>query len=301
MKIYGDYHTHSEFSRDGTATIDAMVKTAKEIGLHEIAITDHGSRAFINGCKTKNYKHIRALIDKAKQEYGIPVYFGVEANLTGRNGQIDVAEDFRRDIDILLCGIHPGVWPAKFWDIFTFLIPNYFCFIFRWFPKSRVRRNTHAMINAIEKNDIDIWTHPNRYFKLNVLEVAKTCVERGTLIELNGKQGINFRPIDFERMLEVGAKFVINSDAHRTKDVGQIDRVTEFLKNCDWQESDIVNLHGPLKRESHVLEKIIEEHQIDGETNIIQDEIFTIDKKEQKRLAKEQKKREKEIRKKAIN
>ena len=41
MKIYGDYHTHT-FASDGRCSIFAHAKKADELGLYEIAVTDHG-------------------------------------------------------------------------------------------------------------------------------------------------------------------------------------------------------------------------------------------------------------------
>ena len=74
------------------------------------------------------------------------------------------------------------------------------------------------------------------------MELARACQAHGTLVELNGAK-ISFRPIDFERMNAVGVKFIINSDAHRARSVGSVDRVYEFSKNCDYTEESIVNLN----------------------------------------------------------
>jgi len=38
-----DLHIHSNFSRDGYDSVDTILKRAKEIGLHGIAITDHNT------------------------------------------------------------------------------------------------------------------------------------------------------------------------------------------------------------------------------------------------------------------
>jgi len=145
-----------------------------------------------------------------------------------------------KKFDIVLFGIHIAVLYSIRAFLFFFL-PNMFWKLIHWTPAGRKRKNTKAVINAIENNRIDVWTHPNRYFRLNVVEVAKACAERGTLVELNSKK-ISFRPIDFERMVRVGAKFIINSDAHRPNRIGETTRVEEFLKNCDYNEDDIINL-----------------------------------------------------------
>jgi len=296
MKIYGDYHIHSEFSGDAKGTIDEIAKMAKERGLSEIAITDHGPRC-ARGCKTKQYKHVRAMIDKANREVGINVFFGVEANVISTCGKIDVDQVHRRDLDIILCDFHKAVRVANIRSFFFFLIPNNFWHLIRWFPKGRIRRNTEIMKRVIELNDIDIWTHPNRSFRVNVVEVAKTCASVGTLVELNGKR-INFRPIDFERMKAAGVKFVINSDAHNPKEVGRTDRVSEFLKNVDWEDSDFVNLTGPFRRgEANILEQIQARHD---EAEMMKPEEkskaqLKQEQKETKKKLKQDKKREKVI------
>lgn len=246
MKIYGDYHTHTDNS-DGKNTVEEIIAEAARIGLHEVAITDHGHGRVLGGIRPKNYSMVRALVEKSATENNIKGYFGVEANVTGSRGQVDVNPENRAQLDILLCGFHAVVKPANFRSLFTFLIPNWFWFLIKWCPRGRRDKNTEIMKQAIKNNDIDIWAHPNRYFRLNVVEVAKVCIERGTLIELNGK-GISFRPIDFERMASLGAKFVVSSDAHKASKLGEVGKVAEFLKLCDYREEDIINLNGPFKR-----------------------------------------------------
>ncbi|MDR1917910.1 MAG: PHP domain-containing protein [Christensenellaceae bacterium] len=259
MKLYGDLHTHTIYS-DGHSTVEDNVKMAVERGLKQLAITDHGHGKFFGGgMNPKDYEIIKAQIKKSSAENGIEVFFGVEANITGSGGQIDIKTAEFGEFDIVLCGIHRGVKAHRFFDYFTFFIPNWFFSLFHWTPKRRIEKNTQTVINAIEKNNIDILVHPNRYFKTNVLEVAKACIARGTVMELNAKR-ISFRPVDFERMVELGAKFVIGSDAHFAKNVGKVDRVEEFLKLCDYPPDAIINLNEPFARpKGKVLQEIIED------------------------------------------
>jgi len=236
MKTLGDYHLHTRYS-DGKATVMDMAQTAKDRGLSEIAITEHGF-AHMLGLRRRNFEKMRGEIQSARAI--MPVLVGIEANVTSVDGSIDINDDERHEFDIVLLGLHVRVLYGLR-TFFSFLLPNLFFRVLRWTPKGLVRKNTAIVKRAIERNRIDIWAHPNRYNKLDVVEVAKTCAERGTLIELSSKK-ISFRPIDFERMIEVGAKFIINSDAHSTKRVGNITRAEEFLKNCDYNEDDIINL-----------------------------------------------------------
>ena len=248
MKILGDYHTHSDNS-DGKATVEEMIRAAKEAGLKEIAITDHAhGRWLLRKIKPKQYSMVKALTHECGEKNGIKALFGVEANIIGTAGQIDFrCEEEYKNVDIVLCGFHRFVKPANIMSFFTFLVPNWFCSMIRWCPKSLIRSNTEIVKRAISKNNIDVYTHPNRYFKVDVVEIAKVCATNGILIELNSKK-ISFRPIDFERMAATGAKFIISSDAHNTRRVGSIAKVIEFLKLCDYNESDIVNIGGTFKR-----------------------------------------------------
>jgi len=243
IKLNAEYHIHSEFSRDGSATIDEIARAALEHGLAEIAITDHGPRAMRTGLKMKNFPLITALVEKANAEHKIKVLQGLEANVIGRKGDIDVCDEVADKLDMLLVGMHVLVKPKSIKDFFLFLLPNWFWATIRVWPKGRIRKNTEIMKRVIENNKIDIWVHPNAYFRVNVVEVAKTCAEHGTMIELNRR--INFRPIDWERMKAVGAKFVISNDFHSFEkhELGTINKVQlEFLDKVDWELSDWKNV-----------------------------------------------------------
>lgn len=238
MKIYGDYHTHTVYS-DGRSSIMDVVLAAKERGLSEIAITDHSVGKIAKSLRKRDFKKYLAEIKSARSE--LPVLIGVEANIINTNGLIDIDEKMRKKLDIVLCGVHILVF-YSLRALFTFCLPNLFFSAIRFTPKFQIKYNTRVVQKAIQENDIDIWTHPSLYFKIDVVEVAKTCAERGTLVELNSSR-ISFRPIDFERMAKVGAKFIIGSDAHKIGRVGDIARVEEFLKNCDFEPKAIINLN----------------------------------------------------------
>jgi len=237
MKLYGDYHTHTTYS-DGKASVMEMVRAAKDAGLQEIAITDHSINKF-NGLRRSNFEKLASDVESARCE--MPVLLGVEADVMCVDGRIDVDAKMLEKLDIVLFGVHKFV-VYSFRGFFGFFLPNMLFNLIRWVPKFQIRRNTEIVKRVIEKNNIDIWVHPNRYFKLDVLDVARLCVERKTLIELNSKK-ISFRQIDFERMTKMGCKFIIGSDAHTTRRIGDTTMVEEFLKTCEYNPADIINLN----------------------------------------------------------
>ena len=262
MKVYGDYHTHT-LDSDGLNTIDENIAAAKTRGLSEVGITDHAHYRSRNKKKRiENALLNKAQVERSAKTYGIKGFYGVECNVVGMDGDIDIPSDERKLYDYLVCGIHVSVQPKKFWQLFTYYIPNMFWFLMRriginWTPKGLVRKNTRAVVNVIEKNNIDILSHPNRYFQVDIIEVAKACIARGTAMELNNKK-VSFRPVDFERMVAMGAKFVIDSDAHKAENVGRMDRIDNFLQLCDYDPSCILNLDKPFKRpKAKLLDQIV--------------------------------------------
>ena len=237
MKILGDYHTHTKFS-DGKNSVIEMARTAKERGLLEIAITDHSFGKIIKRLKRKHFTRLLGEVESARSE--LSVLSGIECNILTTNGLIDLDDEMSKKLDLILLGTHVCIF-FSLRAFLTFLLPNIFFRIIRFTPKFQIRHNTKIVKRAIEQNPIDIFTHPNRYFKIDVLEIAKVCAEHGVLMELNNKK-ISIRPIDFERMTALGAKFVICSDAHSIKRIGDTSRVEEFLKHCDFDRNSIINL-----------------------------------------------------------
>ena len=172
MKVTADYHTHSRYSKiyHAKGTIFQMAEKAKALGLSEIAITDHGPKHIFFGINRKK-------IDKAKQEtrdaskkYGIKVLMGVEANLIGQDGQIDLTEDEIKKLDILVVGYHKAT-------ITNFV--KYFDKKNRNTPE-QIEKNTQAYINAVNRYPIDIISHLNEYLRVDTARVAQDCAKTNT-------------------------------------------------------------------------------------------------------------------------
>ena len=57
MLLTGDYHTHTVYSH-GKGTVLENALRAKEIGLQEIAITDHGFEQLAFGLRHRRYRSL---------------------------------------------------------------------------------------------------------------------------------------------------------------------------------------------------------------------------------------------------
>lgn len=87
---FADLHTHTIYSYDGTASVSAVLKRAKQIGLDIVAITDHDE---INGA-------LKAL--ELGPRYGIEVIPGVEVTTAeGDLLALNITEGIQRDLPLI--------------------------------------------------------------------------------------------------------------------------------------------------------------------------------------------------------
>ncbi|MBQ7880445.1 MAG: PHP domain-containing protein [Clostridia bacterium] len=244
MALSGDYHTHTIYSRrnHGKGTIEENVKAAVEKGLSQIAITDHGFNQAMFGVRRSDIPKVREEIETAKERYPIEVLLGVEANLISANGDIDIVESDYDNLDILLCGYHKIVKTPRKRDGF-FIFKNILSGIFHITTKRQRERNTNAFINAMKKYDIDVITHLNHGCKVDVAKVAKVAKETNTYIELNGKR-LGMSDKEIMDAYNEGVKFVIDSDAHSPKRVGDCHLGLEAILRLRIPESAVVNYNS---------------------------------------------------------
>ena len=232
MRITGDYHTHSKYSKNnhGKNTIAENVKSAEEKGLASYGISDHGPAHFLFGIRRKNIKKAKAELENLKDKTNLNLYFGIEANLIGKNGKIDLEEDEIKLLDNLIVGYHRGT------------VNNIYCPLRKLFvPEKQKKINTQAYLNCLEKYNVTIISHINTYIKVDIEKVCKKAKEKGTLIELNNKH-IDFSDEEAKQLLDSGCNFIVSSDAHRKENVANVSRVLEFIEKYNVPLDRIVNI-----------------------------------------------------------
>lgn len=235
-KLTADYHTHTKRS-DGKGSVEQNVKAAVEAGLETVAITDHGPNHNIwTRCTYDKFLLTKQDIDNLKTKYPIEILFGIEANLISLRGDIDITSAQEQIFDLIILGTHRTPRGAKVSDFFTWKLRN-------MFPQTRkrVRKVTLAYLNAMRAHNIKILAHLNYYVKVDVRPIAELAAKKNIWIELNGKR-VQFTQEEIDIILNAGANFVINSDAHHPSKVGKPDAVWEFLQTHNIPLERIVNL-----------------------------------------------------------
>lgn len=233
MNLIGDYHTHTLYSH-GKGSIRENVEVAIDKGLKEIAICDHGPGHYGFGVKRGDLAKMRMEVDQLNIEYKgkIKVLLGLEANIIGFDGTLDVDDDIIGYLDILLVGYHYGILPKSLRDGLLYYILNPISKLVPPLNKRLLDLNTRAFVKAIKKYNIYAITHPGAKVPLNIEVLARECVKTKTKLEINVKHG-ELSVENLKLAAKTGVKFLVSSDAHRPEDVGNVSKSIERAKEAE--------------------------------------------------------------------
>ena len=243
MEIKFDFHTHTKYSH-GKGTILENAISAKEKGLCGIGITDHGFSHPAFGMSRGKLERMRKDCTFAQEQTGVEVLLGIESNLLGISGKTDVKPKDYEHLDIFLAGVHRFILYDGLKEWFKLLGANYFTKLFKKNPSEKlIKRNTEVYINAIKNNPIDIITHVNYLVFADAVEVAKCCADYGTYFEINTKK-VHLADEVWQKVVDTGVNFVIDSDAHSTDRIGDTRLAEELLQRVNIPLDRIKNLNG---------------------------------------------------------
>ena len=220
MKFLGDYHTHTVAS-DGHSTLVQNATEAKEMGLEEIVVSDHGFKSVFANMTARNFEKQQAFI---RGNDGVKVLQGLESNIILADGTIDIPDEYIRRLDVLTVGFHRYVRPKYMFTKFIFV---------NGFGSKQAKRkladlNTRAYVAALEKYPVDIVAHLNHKAPVNARAIFDKAKETGAYIELNAKHLNDFLPL-VKDAIDSGVNFIVGSDAHKKKDIGRFNEVERFI------------------------------------------------------------------------
>lgn len=245
MILTSDYHTHTVFSHGKGKIIDNAL-IAKDKGLKQLGISDHGFAHPAFGLTKKKLPAARKECDGATKQTGVTVYLGIESNIIGTDGTCDLKSKYYDYFDIFLAGIHKFVM-YKPLSVFTLSIPNlYHTYIDKKHVSEWVKKqDTKTYINVIKNNPVDVITHLNFCAFANAKEVAKACADYGTYLELNSKK-VHLTDKEIEDVLSTDCRFLIDSDAHTPDRVGEFSLVKKMIERTGFPLDRIDNIDGRL-------------------------------------------------------
>lgn len=240
-----DFHMHTFYSGENNhavGTIRDIVDAAREAGLTEILITDHGPGHYGYGIDKDRFLEIREEIDKLNDEFDdINILMGMETNVIGSKGEIDISDDDLKYFDRINVGYHYGVMPRDLGFFYSFLIINPLSKILPFLENYAIKLNTEALIKIVENNKIFTITHPGSKAKLDILKLAKVCEENGTALEINSSGHGKLSVEDIKIALQTNVMFTLGSDAHNPKRVGDLKNSIDRVKQAGLPLERIIN------------------------------------------------------------
>lgn len=219
-----DLHTHTVASGHAYCSIKEMAKSASEKGLDILGISEHGPA--MKGSITDIYFYNISIIPR--ELYGIKLLIGAELNILDYDGNTDVSERGKKNIDYAIASLH------------TLCID----------PGTKAE-NTRAIVKAMENPCVNIIGHPDdRRYPLDYEEIARAASETKTLLELNSASlnpnGIrkNCHDLDTEMLKyceKYGSRVIFGSDAHFDDRIAFFDRQIALVEETSFPEELIVN------------------------------------------------------------
>ncbi|MBI2910950.1 MAG: DNA polymerase/3'-5' exonuclease PolX [Chloroflexi bacterium] len=194
--LKGDLHTHTRWS-DGQATVEVMAAGAKALGLEYIAITDHSAGLGMVGLTPERYRQQRAEIQAVQERVGIRVLQGAEVNILA-DGSLDLPDDLLGELDFVVASVHTAL-------------------------EQEPSRLTERVIRAMRHPRVHALGHPSgrllgkrEPMDLDWEAVFRAAVETRTALEINaGPSRLDLRDVHIRQAREMGARFVLSTDAHR--------------------------------------------------------------------------------------
>lgn len=218
--IRGDLQLHTSWT-DGSASIEAMARAAKELGREYIAITDHTrDLAMTGGLDEEKLRAQMKEIQKANREVaGIHVLSGAEVNIRG-DGSLDVDDTVLAELDVVGAAIH-----AHFDQ-----------------PRSEM---TRRIVRAIENPHVDVLFHPSSRalgrrgavdFDLDA--IIEACLRTGTILEIDAQPDrLDLPDSMVRRAIDAGVYLAIDSDAHTVDELRYLETFGVGVARRGWAES----------------------------------------------------------------
>ena len=247
--INADYHTHTIYSRGkirphGKSSVEENAAAAEAAGLKLLGISDHGPGHIGYGLDMKKLPQIREEIEAARKAHpGLEIRLSVEANIINPSGRLDVSPLEQELFDYVIAGYHYGIFGEKPFKASMVHAGGYWYGATGRSSKRAMVFNTDLVLAALEKNSLLILTHPGDKAAFDIGKIAAACEKCGTWMEINAHHpALTVEGI--RTAMEYDVKFVLSSDAHIAKNVGNVDAALARAREAGLELSRIVNYTG---------------------------------------------------------
>lgn len=219
--VVADLHCHTVASTHAYSTVTELAEAAAEKGLIAVGCTDHGV-GMPDSPHIWHFENLKALPDKIA---GVRVLRGVEANVTGFDGRLDMEDKLLGSLELVVASMHRYTMPS-----------------------GTAGQMTEAWLAVAENPYVDIIGHSGApAFAYDYETVIPVFGKNGKAVEIN-ESTFNVRKSSVSncrRIAELCKKYnvpiALDSDAHYHLSVGCTPHCTELLRELDFPQELIVN------------------------------------------------------------
>jgi len=235
--IKGDLHTHT-LATDGTVSVREVISEAKRRGYKYIAITNHTKNVRIaHGMDEEKFLAHAADIRKISAKIkGIKVLAGAEVDIL-KDGQLDLEDYVLKELDIVIAAVHSHFSLDK-------------------------EKQTARVLKALDNKYVNILAHPSGRLittrtpiQADFEKIFSACAGKNIFLEINTHgERIDLNDAHCRAAKKLGAKFVINTDAH---DIAQFDAIKYGVitaRRAWLEKKDVLNTY-PAEKMLKVLKR----------------------------------------------
>jgi putative hydrolase len=244
MRFVYDPHTHTNYSH-GDNTIEEMVVSAIEKGMTEIHITEHGNMHwYARKLRKSDFLEMRDTIISLREKYPqIKIVFGIEANIVSTDGDLDFSPEDMQIFDVVNMGFHSLCRMKNLRSYINIHLRAILAYKLRlkMFEKGSVKYCTMAEINALKKYNVNMITHPQSNYKVNLTEVAKVCEQTGTILEINNTRS-RLSTEDLISIKDMNIRVACGSDAHEAENIARCTNSLRIIEESGITLDKVVNV-----------------------------------------------------------
>lgn len=225
--IKGDLHLHTD-ETDGRSSLEEIIAKAKSKKYKYIAITNHSELVRIaNGMDEKRLlEHMEQVRKAASKEKNIKIIFGSEVDML-EDGTLDYPDSVLKELDVVIAAIHSKFALSK-------------------------EKQTNRVLKAMDNRHVNFLAHPSgrlittrKPLELDFEKIFKKAAENNVFLEINTHgERIDLNDNNCARAKELGARFVINTDAHEDIQMDKMKYGVMTARRAWLGKKDVLNTYS---------------------------------------------------------